>query len=254
MNHQSKLSRFSNSIFVILCTFVISFIWINFYLRNAKISLITTLIITIATFIVFFTFQNIKNKLRKIKKSNIQSQEHLIAQLLYGSDNNSIKQIISAFDLKDIIKISSNHYVSNQDQTDIFFMFHKETLDNSDIIYAYKSKKLENIKIFCINYNINLKQIEKCILQLIDINDLSKQFKESNILLDNKISIPSKNKLKTKDIFKGILNKTKSKQYFGFGLLIMFTSFFSPYYLYYNIIGSILILTSIYCRFNKKFN
>lgn len=252
MNYsKTALSKISNSIFFISSIFILSFIWINFYIKNMQKSIIISIIITLATCICIYPIKKyLYNKKFRTHQQNF-SIDYLKTQLLFGNDNEIISILCKAFLLDNLEPISKNHYKT--DNEDIFFFFSNHTISEQDIVHIYKNKTSQIIKVFCISSSL-VPTSNNIQIQFINAMEIYKQLELSQYKIDFNITFSNKSKPTKKEILNTIFNANKSKNYFLFGLFIIFTSLFSPYQTYYIIVGSILILTSLFAKFNKKFN
>ena len=250
---QTHLSKISNTIFLIGIIFFINFIWINYYLKNINKSIISSITISLTFCIVFFIIKKIVTNKKRNSLDTKNNIEHLKKQLLFGKDNEILPHICKAFESFDLTPINNNHYVDNKNNIDYYFMFFTPIINETDVIYIIKNAEYKNIKVFCIE-STQFPRIKNYTIEVFDTNKISKKLKEKNTFIDNYINIQKKPKLSINDIMCVVLNRKKSKQYFLFGILLIFTSLFSPYIIYYNVIGTLMLLLSLYSRFNKKFN
>jgi len=248
------LSKISNLFFLIITLFLLSFIWINYNIHNMKISIVSGLIISIAIFIIFLIINKFLSKKNNCKFNNQNQITYLKNQLLFGNDQLSIQTICQAYNFTNIsITDQPNHLLDNINQKDLFFVFDSETIQESKIINILKNKKHNYLEIFCINTTqFPLQKNLQITFQ--NINDIYKTLLNKNCIIDYNIKIQKKTKYHLKDILSTIFGKAKSKNYFWFGLLLLFSSLFSPFNIYYIVVGTILLLLSIYSRFNRNFN
>lgn len=252
-NKTTIFSKISNLIFLTLAIFILTFIWINFYYRSFRKSLVIALFLSIIFFIFYLIFtlkQSKKNKY--INTSNNQLLD-LKTQILYGNNKSTIKCLKNAFNLKSLELYKENKYIDKENKCDIVFIFDKENLIETDFIDIYKDKHYNHIKIFCINTETKI-ILNNCNIEIINIEQINQQLNKCKINLNNDIKLKVDNKPNFKEVLRTVFNKNKSKSYFWFGLLLMISSLFTIFSIYYITIGSILLLLSIYSRFNKKFN
>ena len=252
---ETKFSKISNIIFLTTTTFIISFIWINFYIKNTKYSLISSTIIALCFFTLYLVIKYYKNKIYLKAENTSKQLESLKVYLLYGSYTNIIETISKAFNLTNLsITDNNKHYIDNDNNKDIFLFFDKEIIDEEEFISSQKNKVNNNIEIYCIDNIPSFNTIENVNINIITIKQIHQKLLEKNIIPDQNIKLKKTTKFKLKEALSIILNKAKSKTYFIWGLILIFLSLFTIYYVYYNIIGSLLLLLSVYSRFNKRFN
>lgn len=250
---QTYLSRISNTLFLIGIVFFINLIWINYYLKNINKSIISSIIISLTFCLVFFIIKKIATNKKRNKINASSNIENLKKQLLFGKDNKIITHLCKAFEIIDLTSINNNHFVDNKNKIDYYFMFFTPIINENDMVYIIKNAEYKNIKVFCID-TPQFPSITNYTIEVFDTKKISKKLKEQNIFIDNYINIQKKPKLSINDVMCVVFNRKQSKQYFLFGIMLIFTSLFSPYIIYYNIVGTLLLLLSLYSRFNKKFN
>lgn len=252
---QSKFSKISNLIFLTITTFSISFIWINFYIKNIKYSFISSIIISLCFFTIYLVFQFFKNKIY-LKADNLTRQlDNLKNYLLYSNYNDIIETISKAYQLDNLTKTNNNyHYIDSINQKDIYLLFDKEIIAEEDFIIVQKSKIYNNIEVYCIHYTPTKNILKTVSLNIQSIEQINQVLIKNNINIKNDIELSKTAKYKVKEVFSIILNRSKSRSYCLWGFILIILSLFTTYYLYYNIVGSILLLLSIYSRFNKRFN
>lgn len=250
---QTIFSKISNTLFLIISIFFISLIWINYYIKNLRNSIIYSIIISMSLCTIFFAFKKIKSTKEKVKKNSALNLEYLRQQLLLGNDESTIKKICKAYNINNFTAINEKHIFDYNNNIDYFFIFDTNKVTEKDNIYIIKNKLSNNIKIFCIEYNTS-PIIKNCNIEYISIKEILNELNKNNIKINYNIEILHKTKIGLKEVLNSIFNKNKSKSYFWFGFILIISSLFTPFTNYYIISGTILIILSIYSRFNKKFN
>ena len=251
---QTKFSKLSNLIFLTFTTFVISFVWLNNYISSLRLALISSIIISLFFFISYLVFKHYQNKIYTQKYNNKSQLEELKIYLSYCNNTEIIELIKSTYQFDNLKIISNYHYLDLDKNADIYLLFEKETLTNEDFTKIYKNRITNNLNVFCINYLPNYPKLENTTLEVFNLLDINEKLISNNIKLNNSAKLKIKPKLMAKDILCITLNRSKSRNYFLFGILILFSSIFTPYYIYYTVIGTLLLLLSLYSRFNNKFN
>lgn len=252
MNSTTHFSKISNAIFLILSTLILSFIWLNYYLKNLKLSLISATIICIVVAIVFFSIKYYKRNKSKTKNAILKNNENITLSLKYSTFESNMHVISELFNFHIKQIIDSHHYISEENQ-DIYVYFDKDQINELNIQNIVKSRKSDNIKVF--SFAFSTITLPDCIkIEFFNINDILDKIKDKKSIIIQNIYSIKKAKLSIKDYLCVILSKKRSRGYFNFGLLLLFTSLFTIYHTYYIIFGTILILLSIFSRFNVKFN
>ena len=248
---KTTVSTISNIIFLSFCTFIITFIWVNFYTKKLGISLILSLIVAITTSVIYIFFIYKKKITLKDQDNQNLLSEYTKNQLIFGNYDTVNTFILNLFEYSKTKKISINHYITNHEE--IFLIFDNEELDKSTYINILKTAINQNITIFCMSANLDFKFNNRNIT-IYNYDDIFKKMVLKNNFLDLKIENVKTQKISFSQIIKYSLNKKYSKKFFLLSLLLLFSSFFTPYSIYYIVISSLLIILSIYCKFNKKFN
>lgn len=247
------ISKISNIIFLISTILVLSFIWINYYLRNMNNSIVVSILITIIFCFIYFPIKATLN-MKKNSEHNIESEKNATkTQLLLSNDSIVSSILLDAFNINATQDNSSQHYVDINNEVDVFFLFNSQILNEEDIIRVYKTKHFNHIKIFCIE-KINFPQDKNCTFEILELNEIYNALKQQNIVFPTTYNIKNKPKLSLKLILCTLFNSKKSKGYFWFGLMLIFSSLFTPFQIYYIVSGTILILIAVFSRFNKIYN
>jgi len=250
----THFSKISNIIFLMVSIFCLSFLWCNFYIKNFKISLYSSIIIIASFCIIFVPLYIIKQKHTNFSKNEQLKFEAIKNNLLFSNEIDTLKILSPIINLQNFIKINNHHLYSQKDNKDIFLLFYDDNIFINKLCEIYKSRISNNIIIYCINKPNSKDFIENITLNYIDAKEIYNSLKEKEINFQSNIIIKKKSKLKFKDILYVILSKEKSKSYFWLGILLLFSSMFTPYSIYYIIFSSFLILLAIFCRFNPIFN
>lgn len=246
MYKTTLFSKISNTIFVIISSFIFSFIWINYITHSIKKSLISSIIITISIIIIYVIYNKINLKLNQNLKTQTSQLDNTKIQLLYNKDINH--QLLKHYNITISTQISDNHYIDTCDR-DIFFEFSCEQIDQISFAQLYKSSQFSNIIIFCINTPTLLIPANTEIT-FYDLHQIHQYINTNHINITNPIMLKTKQKPTLNDIKNSILSCKNSKKYFWFSFLLMFSSLFTPFKIYYIVIGSILMLLSIISRFH----
>ncbi len=259
-----KISFYFDLIISSVLLFLLFFCWIRFYTKNLFASIIGGIC---ATFVCIFLFSIIKNK--RNEKIQLNSKQKKLAldcalQLMFTSQgqvqkyfetifkekykttktNGGLKivkenfcafffpaysvEVLQPEHLAQIISFSSK--ISNQ----IFISVNQA--DNKTLELA---KSIKNIKITIYNY---MQTYEKII---------SKQNILPEQVIDTSIVKPT-----YKQLIEYAFSPSRSKNYWALGLILLLSSFFVAFKIYYLISGSILILIGIIVKFlpNKHKN
>ena len=227
--------------------------WCNFQIKNLKITLYCSIIFIIAFTIIYTIIARHRYKKSSISSAEKAKTETLINNLLYQSENNIAELFEQLLELKNLIKISNNHYYNHNHKKDIYLLFHNNIITQQEIIEYIKSRKSDSIDIYCINFEFNL-AFENLNIEFHNIDHILKLTTDNEICFNYDVNIKNKPKYSIKSILCIVLSKSKSKSYFWLAILLLLTSIITPYNHYYSIVATFLFILSIFSRFNPFFN
>lgn len=246
---KTRLSQISNIIFVICVIFCIFFLWCNYYTKNLKVTLFSSIIVSVSTLIILIPVVNFKNKKTKQKTNNLKSLENFELRLLYSKETSLFNFVKNVLTIKTYSKVSNFHYTYNK--KDLYLILDK-LIDESDFWKIIRDRKHEDIEVVCISKPKLTNSIKNLNILFWDLDFLKNYMELSPQFLDN-IEQQKKPKYRLKDILCIVLNKSKAKSYFCFGLILLFSSLFTPFSTYYIIFSTIFFVLSTICRFSTLF-
>lgn len=254
---QTKLSIISNIIFKYFIIFAISVLWLNFYLANLVVVIILSTIISITLGKVVSI---IKKKKTIIAENSLKEQDHIknISFQLLLTDH---EKIINFYN----ILFKANHnvcLVKNQalliDDKYIFIPAYSSQTISIDMVAEYYKQYKENQQIIIAGISfsgdaINLSnKIRNTKINLLNEQSTYKLFKKYDFYPDFKISQTVKEKFKLKNLKDIAFTKSNSKQYLYSAIIILITSLFINYSVYYLIFASLLFIFSAICHFKPQ--
>jgi len=249
----TKLSQISNIIFLTITIFCLFFLWSNYYTKDLRISLISSFVVIFAFLIIYIPIYIKKRKGSITKKIKEKELKNLSQNLLYSSESHILNLFITLLkDNEPYNIISTNHLLMNN--TDIFFLFYHENTINIEFEKIYKYRKTNNINIYCISKPTQITNVENLKIKFFELEDIYNFLQTNSINFEEQIIVNNKPKINIKTILQAILNKSKSRSYLTIGILLFFSSLFTPFSIYYIVMSTILILLAIFCRFNTKYN
>lgn len=256
---QTKLAFYLNNIFKYVAIFCICFIWSNYYYPNflgcVILSIFTTSLICFITSKIFY----IKHEKREKTLKEQQKTEQILNQLLFLNQTELIEYFYVAFKnlnfnvnkLKNCITFNNNIIVP-------FFSFE---LTTNDFLSIYKTHNKSNKNLVILTNKVStelnsfLSNFDLSYVKLVTRLDVySKIIKPSNVIPNINIQPTKTIKLTWLKVCQYAFNKKNTKSYFLSGFLVMFSSLFYKYGLYYQIVGTILFILSLYSHFNTRFN
>ncbi|MBQ8908956.1 MAG: hypothetical protein IJY90_01505 [Clostridia bacterium] len=232
--------------------FVISYIWLNYSFDSKGFALALSIAISILLEVLSFIFSRNKKAKKHLKSSQQSDAENMFLSLVL--DKSAMQFFYNLFNTRHKnVKIASDHLVIEQQngQAIIFYPFLKITqLEVDDVISITKlHPNAEKIIISC---NIVSPQCNK----------YSGHFKQNVVIMNKydtylnlyqeydyypKITKEKPLKKSFNAFTKGVFNKTKTKNYILAGLVLLLSSLYAPYSLYYKITASVLLLLGLIC-------
>lgn len=256
---QSKLAFILNNIFKYLAIFCISFIWCNYNYPNFFACVIASVLIaSIICFVhskIFYVKQTKKEKSAHEKSK----MEQTIHQLLFMSNNETIDYFYLVFQ-------KNNYNVTKQQTTlkldnNIIVPYFNFEMTTNEFLSIFKTNKVDDCKLIILTNKISselnsfLTNFDLSNIKFVCYNDVyTKLIQTSGIIPKTTIKATEVKKLTILKVCQYAFNKKNTKSYFLSGVLVMFSSLFYKYGLYYQIVGTMLFALSLYSHFNTRFN
>jgi len=242
--------------------FLISFIWLNYFLNSAwlagAISFAITLIIELIT--IYSRKKNKNKTFLKIKEK--EDAENMFLSLASKTDYLSFFYNLASTRHSNCA--ISKHFISLQhlESKVILYPFMKiAKISPDDIMQIYNNlakKEVEKIVIPCNEYDSSctgfIKNLPIKIVLLDKYQTYSLLYSEYDFYPEITISYKKEIKQSLKDLIAFAFNKSRTKGYILSAFVLFFPSFFIKFNLYYTIIGSILLLFAIISFINPKYN
>lgn len=248
----TKFSKISNILFVTFSIFLITFVWIEYYTHSIKKAITLSPIITIGFILISYPILKYFRSKSLVKSNHIKDKDQLKLNLLMGKSDVVNDYLLKIFNLILKQKLSSNLFIL-EDNSLVLFYFEKPQFEQDTLNKILRTYSPTKITIFCLSY-AQLVYPSDTQINLINLDKITTQISSSSLKFPINIKLKSKPKFSLKDIFCIILKKDKSSKYLYASMLLIFTSFITPYSIYYIAFSTILLLLSIYSRFNTKFN
>ncbi len=252
--------KIGNAIDIVLTScifFVLFFAWIRFYSKNVYLSIFSSIFITFL--LVFFLFFYKRKK--DTKKELTLKQKNLALDTALQLRFSSAKSVRSYFkkllenkfkteEKKDGLLITKNNKLN-------FFVpcFSEEIFKSDDLARLYSKAKEYNadeITISAVTFDDNCKNLSKAItnikITLLDAFETYTQLIEPSNELPEKVVNTQKAKLTFRQLLSYALSKERTKSYFMLGIVLIISSFFVLFKIYYLIFGSILMLMAVLTR------
>lgn len=247
-----KISRFFDILTTSTLFFMLFFCWIRFYTKNWVLSLFLAIILTfLCVFVIFFwTFK--KQKKKTFNKEEQKNAHNCALQLQFSKKN----CVFSFFEeiLKEKFRIQKKETGFLVLDKKIFIApnFSGLNLSFEDFVKIFAEAKDESINelIICSNnFDETTKNFTKSIKNLkITLYDMYETYfkliKPSNKTPKQVVETNQK-KLKFKEIFALSFSRKRTKNYALFGIILILSSFFVPFKIYYLLSGSFLLVLAV---------
>lgn len=258
-------SKIIDNLFLIVCVFIVSFLWVRFYQHNPVLillysSLITSLIYSAIHLII--KHKQIKNKSIKKEDLAIANLSHL---LLFSTNQECIKIFENSLKLRNLEYTKTTKYILFNNNMLIPF-YSKTKVDDNDILQIFLKAKQLKIKakliIICAkNFTEDAKNFIKTMSQqefllLDERQTFNTFFKPINYQIETKSQQKNKQKFKDKvnNLVNIAFNKSRFKGYLTSAIILLIASYFMRYNIYYLVFSSLLMILALFSYFNKPFN
>ena len=255
---KTRISSLIDYVFYYFCFFFISLIWIRFFVHNTAVILTISFILS-----TIFIVSVLKLDRKKKIKSNLNEKQKKLAeafskQMSFLSQKEESEKICNIFNInKTYIKKSCVIYKNCA----IVPLFCISICAYDDILNNFiklKNEKIEKI-IFvanefsdeALNFTNMINDIK---IIFLDKFNFYKIIEPLNIKVETTPEIKTSKKEKFKQLLNVAFNKSKSKSYFIYGIILFICCLFFRYNVYYIIFSSLMFCFSIFSRFNKTFN
>lgn len=261
----SKFTLFINILIKYLSLFGLSFIWLNFYLRSYKLSLLLAIAVSI---IIGVLLKLIFKKLHNQTNMKIEEQKKIKEvsnQLLFSDDKEVYKffQTVLAKKFDDVVLQKKFIILNDKNAKTAFLPFYTNfSLNENNILTIYHDaikNKIDKLFVFCVKYNDEAfklsKLLKECeIILLSEYDTFNKLLKPLKTYPEKKLLFKDNKKLQSKEYLYLAFNKNQTRKYFFGAVIMVFFSFFTPLRIYYLIFSSLFFIFAIFSRFNQPFN
>ncbi len=259
----NKFTTLLQILFKFFLVFLLNFIWIRFLFDSYWISVFISACISMLVLLVLAIFSRKKDVKKRLKNEEIQKSENIFFSM--AIEGNAVKEFFSLAKTKHECQKKTDYVIiSNKTKTIIYPHCNFEDLTKQkilNIIEKTKKEKSSKIIIPCHSHNMEIanfcKNFEIEIILLDRFEAFENLFKPYDFYPKDS-HIQKKDKKATfSEIMEYSFNKKRTKAYLFSALILLFSSIFVPFGLYYCIISSTLVLFAIFSYFspfNKKFS
>lgn len=249
-----KIVNLFDKVFITVAIFLIAYAWINFYVRSLWITFIFSLIVTSAVVFILYYFLNKKSS--KIATTNKEKAEinktFYVFRLTANEERLKLLKKIFENDYKTELKNGMLTYTKDEKLHLVITATKYEIITQNELLClldGFDSIKVDFIDVVCNEQAVSNTNIFKDkTINFINKSELYYLLKNANVKLDDNNINTTVNKIKFKDILKGVFTPNKARGYFLCGLVLIFSSLILPYHVYYVVVGSMLMLFSVICK------
>ncbi len=221
-----------------LILFFLCFMWLNYYHRSLLFCMVLAILIAMITTTILHLYKQKKERQQRKQKQKKKVVSNFGLQLLLSSPQQQ-QTILSP--------ILTPH---------CYLLFAKQVITFDDILPLIQQHN--KMAIFCYDFDpIILKMIKRLpshTIQLYNHEDIYQQLSEQNCLPQLPTIYEEEKHPTIRYLFSQALVKEKAKSYMLTGLFLAITSFWTKYHIWYIIFSSLLLLLSLYCLLNKRYN
>lgn len=241
---KSKFAQLLDMIFFILGFSLISFAWINKYIKITWLSLV---IIGLLSFVLAKIIWNMSVK--KYNKKNLKNAELKYAQncIDYLSLNPDkalplFKQILDG-------SVKNGNFLVKNNNLYYFDYTSEQTVTSTLSKIKNKLKQTKTTKCYLFTSALSPKTSKLLDSEIVVVSDYDAYLlmKEKNIFPIPKQKSAKIKKARLKTALFNTISKKKAKPYFFYGALLIFTSFMLPYSVLYCVVGSVSIVLGLIC-------
>jgi len=249
-----KIVNLFDKIFITIAIFLVSFAWVNFYIRSLWVTFVFSLIFTFACVFVLYYFLNKKNAKKELnlkEKDNINKNYYIFRLTPHCERLKLLKKVLEKFYSCELKHNILTYEKENKTHL-VILATNLDTLTQNDLLSLldeFLDVKTDVIDIVCNeNKTINTDIFTNKKIEIINKSTLYNLFKLAEIYPEAKNLNLKSNKIHLKDIILSMFTPRKAKSYFLCGLVLIFSSIILPYNVYYIIVGSMLLLFSVICK------
>lgn len=252
---------FLDSVFLIVTTFIVAFVWLRYYIDNNLVCLFSAIAISILFFLAFKAITDGKKEKRKLKKQERQQAENLAVYLSMLPNKNllALFEELSTLRQCEIKKSENTITYKNVKTIRLVFDFFCGALTAKlfcDFVKQAKADKIDKLEIFAHSFDKSVLQLMKSVdfeVKLFDANSTFALLKDNGLLPQEVINKKRVSPLKS-NFLQIVFDKSRAKYYLMSSLFLLLTSFLTFFKLYYLISGTVLFFLFLYARFNRRFN
>ncbi len=250
----NKISKFFDYVFARALAALIIFIWIKYYNDNLTLSIIYTSVIMVSLIIIFDVVFGKKLK-RKSSQTDKTKKEEIMNQLCLNTSTQNIDFFNKMLSKRHAVRVDKNCLIieKGEDKLLIFIKFGTSKLAPNNIVDIIKDGKdlgSKKILILCNGANTlaysfaaSIEGLDIIIYDDKKVYELMKDYDaypEINLKIKNNLK-----RFKFKELCAIALSRKRVKGYFFSSLLLLFSSFFVAYSIYYRIAATVMMIMAL---------
>lgn len=204
------------------------------------------------SFFAIFIFFGIKSRLEKkhnLNNKHKQAAQNCALQLRFSDKKQVINYFEKLISKKEKVSKYKNYLETKEAIFVPYFFVEKICLNEFSKIYAQTIHFSKTIIILSNSFDNNVYELVKNIKNkkfcLLDNFATYEKYIKEYECYPNEVINTTKQKIKLKELFFFMLKKDKTKNYFFLGLVLIVSSFFVWFKIYYLVSGSILLLLAV---------
>lgn len=251
------MAKFLNSVLCTIIIFLLTFAWIYFCVKMAKLAFTLSAIVALASGYIIWRMQTKWETGKSLKKSQKKAVTDLCNYLKFGADNASIFAPMLRYYRFDVVETNYDSLVANKNGVKCYvsICFGKDNLSQDDLrqaVIACKRARCNKLYLFTNKIDNQLKDIANKYVATacIDANNTYKLFEQC----DKLPSIPQVKPTKPHFVAKYAFNRRRFGWYFMSSLMMLALSAIS-YFPWYSLGWStVLFALAVYSLVNTRYN
>lgn len=257
-----KINFIFQEVLKIFLIFLLSFIWLRYYLRKLWIAVLVSIFVTAFIYFIFYLIKRKKKNKEGLKIKEKEEAENMFLSLACNDKKMDFFLKLASSKHKNVKKYSKFLVISHENNTKtlLFPKIDFEPLNISNFIEIYNKVKgrAEKVVILCHSYDKEVlsfsKHFDIYFLIFDRFETYERLYKYYNIFPEIKESYKKDKMLTFKDFVAFSFNKKRAKGYLLSAFLLALSAIFVRTTIYYTIVATILVVFAIISQFNTTFN
>ncbi len=251
-----RFITFANDLLLILSIFCLSFIWLQYLRRDLTFSIVLAAAITTGVYMIIRYVLQKRSDRNSLNSADQTKIKDVSAQFMFAST----KQTLDFFahilaDRFEIKQKAAMLELKKDESCTLFIPLYQTFIITERDILPFLKKEKRDIMVCGKKFSGEAKELSALYTKKLKLLDEEQVYNELLKPVNTYPAFSNINKQKKKlHLREVVFSKNKTKPYFFSGLVLLLTSFFVRFHIYYVIVSSILFLTAIFCSFNKKYN